>query len=322
MEPAATEASDSTNVSKPNWLWIGGLLTGLFAIHAAVGAFLCPIGNSFNPIHGINGIKLMLFIGTMGITLGQPSLLAIAAVFAPVRWAVRFTISCALVVLLAYATLWGIANNVANHRVSSGDVIVLLGLALGFLFSQIPLWAVRRFGHWRIVLPHSTTSSQSPSMSVSLRGLMLAVTVACVLAAIGQYTMRLVVWSEWTSIWPSVPTETIVMASLSMGDSLTIIPLIGMVLAVGGLRWYCLASLAAVMVAEAILLTSLLYFGRERLTTELVSVTTSLLAGAYFSGFISLLVVRACGFRLVREPATGKLANEHIVPTTNVAAEN
>jgi len=317
MEPAASEAPDLNVGGKPNWLWIGGLLTGLFAMHLAVDAFLWPICIPPGPIQGL---ELMLFFGTMGITLVQPSLMAIAAVFAPARWTVRFTVSSALVVLLGYATLWGVAYN--YHRIQSYEAIVLFGWSLGFLLFQIPLWVFRWFGRWRIVLPHSVMPAQAPRMGVSLRGMMLAVTVACVLAAIGRYSMRPVVWSEATNNWLGVATETMAVATLSTSGCLTIIPFIGMVLAVSDRRWYRLASFVGGMTAEAIWLAAVSYNNRSVPTTEDILASTSLLAGGYFSALISLLVVRACGFRLVREPVTRQLTNEHAAPAIIVASVN
>ena len=317
MEPAASEASDLTAGSKPNWLWIGGLLTGLFAIHAAVCAFLSPIGGLSNDIHGI---KLMLFIGSMGITIGQPSLLAICAIFAPTRWTTRFIVSGAIVVLLESATLWGVVSGFADHRVQLELVTALFGLALGFLVAQLPYWAIRRIGHWRIVLPNFPTFSKSPGKGVSLRGMMLAVTIFCVLAAISQYSMHLVVWKTFTLSRRA--TETILVAFLSAAGSLPMMPFVGMVLAVDGWRKYRVASFIGVMVAEAILLVFVAFIRRPGITMEDVLIGTSLLVGGYGSGLITLLVVRACGFRLVREPVEQQAIDDATASAAMIVSAN
>jgi hypothetical protein len=148
MGPAANEAIDPSTGEKPNRLWIGGLLTGLIAAHVGVGIFLCPVGRSGDD----HGIKLLLIVAPMGIIFGQPSLLAIAAVFAPVRLVTRFLISGALVVPLWYATLWGISNNMANHRVHWSTAVVLFGFVRGFLVFQLRLWIVRGLGDWGVVV--------------------------------------------------------------------------------------------------------------------------------------------------------------------------
>ena len=140
--------------------------------------------------------------------------------------------------------------------------------------------------------------------------MMLAVTVLCVLAAIGQYTLRLLIGTEPRYDVSHQVNEAVILTFLSTSVSLAIIPFVGMVLAVSGRRWYCLASFVAVMAAEAIILASVAYLRRPGIRTDLEWGLTFLLMGSYCSALFSLLVVRACGFRLVREPVKKQAIDE------------
>jgi len=299
----------------PNWLWIGGLLTGLFAIHLLVDVLFCPIGTSSTDV---GQLSLVFAVGTMGITFGQPGLLSACAVFAPARWTVRLFVSWALAVLLIYATLWGVSRNFQHHRIDIASAQGLLGLTLGMLFSQVPMWAMFRIRRWRVLLPQTPESMAAGDIRYSMRGMMAAVTGLCVLAAMGQACSRFVAWPASPYDWSSGVSEVFVIALLSSGLSVPVIPLIGLVLAPS--RRNLAFTVVTVAIIEAVMLGIETRSSGNRLTTNDVVTTTSFLSGLYLSAVFSLLVVRACGFRLVRRSAVLNGANEPVASASIVAS--
>jgi len=90
---------------------IPAVLIGLFAIHAAVDAFLSQ--GDFDQIDA----RALVAVAAMGARIVQPPLLAIGAVFWPTRAAIRIPVTLTVTLLLVYANFFGIARSASRRPV-------------------------------------------------------------------------------------------------------------------------------------------------------------------------------------------------------------
>jgi len=251
--------------------------------------FLSPFGA--RPPSGALVALFVMYSGA-GIVLAQPMLLAIGAVFGPGRWLVRFPCGLATIAILALlVNLGGTSLGVSSNLAVVGAFFVV-----PFLFLQPPLFALRWWRRWRIALHDKAPAAGARRMQFSLRWLLAVATGVCVVLAVARWTYVPGSWPSRAPDWWSLVEDVCLVALVIGGLSLAALPLVGA--AMGTVRRGGSLGLAAIGLVAAAGFLYWLMDPADRDTPWLI--TCSLPAGWVWI-LLNLLVLRWCGFRLVRE---------------------
>jgi hypothetical protein len=233
----------------------------------------------------------------MGASVAPAALLAIAAVIAPVRVTVRVPATIVLTVLLAYAMALGVFRN-APDAIDQSAILPFL-----YFVFLVPTVIVARLRRWRVV--RDSPPSSAPREQYSLLGLFTVITTAGLTLAAGRWVLFVGEWPDAPAEWSGLALRTGV-ASLIVGAGCLPALACTAFLLTPGRRW----RLFAAWCLGAVVGLTLLYVAMERMepgsgTLENFAVLASVFAGAHTSVFLSLLVVRFCGFRLLRVTQAG-----------------
>jgi hypothetical protein len=289
------------------------VLLGLFAVHAAVDAFLSPIGGGVGQID----VWALVRVAAMGVVVVQPVLLAIGAVLWPTRAAIRIPVTLTATVLLAYANFFGIARNAGSRTAT--DVNVLAMMLIEYSMFVGLLLIITRLRHWQ-ALPEAA-ESRFADKQFSLYGLAGGVTTASLVFGLGNWVLPLVAWPSTWALWHTHLVQAFRVAMVLAVPCLPIIPCTLAVLAPTRSSRQIFWALGSVTAASAIFASMVISFAPQPATGQDVAIFCSVLLGVYVSAVFSLFVVRLCGLRLMRRPNGQSASDGHQSPP-NPAAIN
>jgi hypothetical protein len=227
-----------------------------------------------------------------GAVLSLPVLLATAGVLASGRVGVRLLVSASFAVLSIYAMIVGSGwNDASGYRAMQSHEII--SFAISFLASSMPAFAVKWSRRWTIV--PEAPKGQLPQRQYSVAGIMLATACVATVIGLGRWVLPLGRWQGSADPWANLLLSVIVGGVIAW-SCLPILPLTALVLGVGR-RLYLLVATPAIV--------GIVYFGLYVVMHQVnalrgIQYFSALISGAYVSAFAYLLVIRACGFRLVR----------------------
>ncbi len=282
-----------------------GMLTGLWAY---VSVALNPLGT---PLRGdtllANSGPYMWF----GAYLALPCLFAIWVALAKQPLTVRLPRAVAFAALLGLMGTWGHVRNTPERKPDIDFPLILLSVSA---LQAMPLALLRWWYGWHLRVEGDDDSQGRVQFGIS-QLLVWTATTAVLLGLAGWIV------SDWRAVgeslrqarWLGAAIGVLIVSVLSLP---LLIPSVGFMLGVGRRKSFGIWLLAvAIFVSVAPLATSLLAFSMGVISgvpvTDVAIASLAvlpLLAGFLFGLLGSLLVIRLCGFRLVRRidasPAT------------------
>ena len=270
------------------------LIATLVAIHLTMALLLNPFGLPSN--NGPLGTRAIL--ASIGALVAQPALLAIWAALGPQAFWRRWSLTLAVLGCLALANQFAEVNN-GRQADQPGQTMQPVIWLVAFLACQVVLWAPRRKFRWRIRSPGDAADHFGDrGHQFSMRGLLAAMAwLAIFLAALR--------WIQPTSSfaeWPLHLLRVVAMgATMALPGTLAIL-VVWLVLMEGTRRrWRWWIAIFGLIVLTAVA-AAVAHFGSPGEVGELVFV----LLGTIFCAGGSALIVRLCGYRLVRTIAGGE----------------
>lgn len=289
MTPIERPWNDATRLPEgpASWRLAALGLGSLFAIGIAYSVFWMW------PLRSADSWDLRWFVRTTaaGAVLSLPALMAAVGVIAPGRIGVRLLISASLAVLLGYALIVGHWRG--EHRsVPTHEVVSAVMSYVAFL---LPAFAVKKLRRWTIV--PAAPAVQLRHQQYSVAGIMLATACVAAVLGVGRWVLPLTRWPSWDGPWLNQWMATAILASLIAWSCLPFLPLTALVL---GTKRRLYSLFLTVLAIAAVFLG--LYFVLQRINgVKGMQHFAVLIFGAYVSGLAYLLMIRASGFRLVRE---------------------
>jgi hypothetical protein len=234
-------------------------------------------------------VQSLVSTAAAGAVLSLPVVLVTAGVVAPGRIGTRFVVSSSLAVLSGYAIIVG--SRRSEGAGSSGFAATVVATYLVFL---LPVIVIKRLRRWMIVpaAPKGTLRQRQ----YGVPGLMLATACAATVAGLGRWVLPLASWPGTDGPWGSLAMEMSILSCTIAWTCLPVIPFTPLMLGVERRANLLVVSLAVVAVAFG----GLYFILMQVNDTRHIHAYIMLLCGAYISTLLYLLVIRACGFRLVR----------------------
>ncbi|MGD9724612.1 MAG: hypothetical protein AB7O59_25055 [Pirellulales bacterium] len=263
------------------------VLALVVAAHAANDLISNPIGNSVRPSDGF--VWLGLNLARIGVIMSQPLLLALFAVLWPAPRPLRQTVSLALLVLFLFSALHAEAGPV---RI---DLSTALFLAALYVVVLVICQGIVSWRRWRIATPWPPTRSLGDER-FTLRGLLVAITLSCLLLALGRGLFSGVEWAlrDWMATLRELAMIMLFYATML----LPAVFLVSLVLGTGPRKrvasWFAISTSSAGLG----MLMLVVYTGSNEPWWEAALQLGAVMAGAYISVLVTLLVLRSCGFRL------------------------
>jgi hypothetical protein len=270
------------------WVVLGVLIF----VHAAFGAYLNPIGT---PV-GVGGTIGRYMI--MGVLVSQPILFAIWAAFAPQRFYHRFLWSFLLCTLVSFIEEFGKLRHI-NYQI--GNTMMFL-VILFFITTFISL-LVRRFTRWQIIrLPDMNLPDYYQANQFGIKQLIILTTITAIAFALFSTLLNMNQDLRW-------------LPSLIQSIGLTCLTLVWL-FPVIVIPWYTLADYqrntppiiilmmilwVIIDVACFIIIYRIYPMEISEMIDAYIEPSLSLQLGAGLSGFVSTLVIRLCGFRVIQK---------------------
>ncbi len=264
-------------------VWI--VLGLLVAAHVMFAVSFNPTGTSQDLID--TTAKLALALACGGVIISQPALAAAVAVLWPAHWVLRLLAGLGLLLVMVFATLLGEAQN-SSVEFSSAVLPVF-----EFLFLVALLWPLAWLRGWR--MEARGDGDGQPPRQLSVRGLLIVMAIAGSIFAMGRFVLSPIFFVadlEEELAWAAVT------GLLLAGLLLPMVPLLPLLLSDGNRRWPLIATVVTVAATFLFVLTAMMGQPLDRDAVMLIACAG---LAAYASVTLSLLVVRWCGFRLVRE---------------------
>ena len=262
-----------------HWIVLGLLVF----THAAFGAYL--------GLHLGKTEQSSAYISYMmvGILWSQPILLAIWAALAPQRFYHRFLWTLLFCILICFTVAIGC---LVHKSIEMGMIIMELTL---FIVATLILLLVRRLSGWQII--HSYTAhvpSDYQAYQFGIKHLIILITITAMACSLFR---TLVVISPQLSYPPVVKVAKNTCEVIVVLFPIIIIP------------WFILAYLKNTLLSilYAIILLGIIdvavYFIFRKLAPnpDIIQIILIVQLGASISVFFSTLIIRLCGFRMVRE---------------------
>lgn len=272
-----------------HWIALGLLVLA----HAALGAYFTPIGK--RAVEDETGAFLMI-----GVLASQPILFAIWAAFAPQRFYHRFLWSLLLCALVSYAAELGALRN-TSHGLGG---LLVLDIAL-FIAATIILLLFRRYSRWQIKQPNR---EDAPSIyqanQFGIKHLLILTTITALVC--GLYRTLYIIAPDlkrFSSITEFMGALCLMLALLfpvivipwyTLAYRRRLLSLIGITIIIAGILDLAACSLLIEMNAPVSRYDLII---KPYLLIQL---------GSAMSAFASTLVIRWCGFRMIREPRSQK----------------
>lgn len=274
--------------SGPSLRSAGAQITVLFGLLVAVqfaAAISLPVGNGW--IWDPRGTA------TFGSSLAWAPLLAVWAVFGPLRAAVRLPLTVWLAVAVNLVEMYALNRSMGED----GRFIIYICTAtwlLAFAVLQVPLWLIRSLCRFRLERPAEAASgpaSKSASQS-SLRAILGWTVAAAVLLA----AYRAIAPNADPGMAEEILLEVRWMCFLAALGGLPVVALAWIMLCDG--RRPLLRIVLCLLIVLGIAIACALFANANNgLTPDIVIV---LEGGAVLNGLFSFWIVRVCGYRLRR----------------------
>jgi hypothetical protein len=261
-----------------HWIVLGLLV---FA-HAVFGAYL--------GLHLGKTEQSSAYIAYMmvGILWSQPILLAIWAALAPQRFYHRFLWTLLFCILICFT----VAIGLVHKSIEMGMIIMELTL---FIVATLSLLLVRRLSRWQII--HTYTAhvpSDYQAYQFGIKHLIILITITAIACSLFR---TLVVISPQLLYPPVVEVAKQTCEVIVVLFPIIIIP------------WFTLAYLKntllsifyAIVLLGIIDVTVYFIFRKLEPNPDIIQIILFVQLGASISVFVTTLVIRLCGFRMVRE---------------------
>jgi hypothetical protein len=277
------EVPEDRRPTSNHWIVLGLLVF----VHAAFGSYFTPNGKAIDD----GEVLSVLMLGFLG---SQPILFAIWAAFAPQRFYHRFLWSFVLCSLVSFAVDLGSLR----HTQSVLRIGMLFDIPV-FIVVTIILLAFRRFSRWQIKQPNAAdVPADYQASQFGIQHLIILTTITALTC--GLFRTLLMVnpsMEQWSSS-----------VALFIGVRVMIFVLVFPVLVI---PWYTLAYrwkavpttivLAVCDLPVLILITLFMVTGGRGDTIKPILLVQ---LGAGLSVFISTLIIRWSGFRMIRQAKT------------------
>ncbi|MGO9114244.1 MAG: hypothetical protein ACLP9L_33940 [Thermoguttaceae bacterium] len=289
---APEENGPSRGFSK-TWIVLGLLVLA----HAAFGAYFNPVGDTPNEI---GEIRIFFLLGTL---LAQPILFAIWASFAHQRFYHRFLWALLLCTLVSFAEDLGTLRH-GNHR--DLGMLMVMDTTL-FLTATLILSVFRHFSRWQIKQPGGEDApSVYEGYHFGIKHLLILTTIAAL--GCGLFRTLHIINPDMT-LSPSVGRFVgAICLFLALLFPVVVIP------------WLTLAYrrrlasqifITVIMVGLLDLVAYFIMVTMEPPRTgislyELIKPCLFIQLGSCISATVTTLVIRFCGFRMIRKPKTQK----------------
>jgi hypothetical protein len=276
------------------------LIAMLVAIHLAMALLLNPTGLPGN----VGPLQTRATLACIGALIAQPALLALWAALGPQTLVRRWSLVLAVLGCLTLAHQFAEVNN-AGRAGQPGQTMQPLTWLVAFLVCQLVLWAPRRKFRWRIEsIGGAGRLADSAGRQFSMAALLAAMAGLAVFLAALRWIQPASSFAEWPLHLMRVAAMGAVMA---LPGSLAIL-VVWLILMEGPRRrgrWFIAFFGLIVMTAVA---AAVAVFGSPGEVGELVFV----LLGTILCAAGSALVVRLCGYRLVRTVAAGETETDDV----------
>jgi hypothetical protein len=233
-----------------------------------------------------------------GVVLSQPILIAIWAALAPQRFYIRFLWGFLSFTLIFFAVGYGISL----YDPSNGVMFVIIDLVL-FIVASLMFLLVRRLSRWQIIHFYAKpVSLDYQSYQFGIKHLIILTTILAL--ALGLFRTLLLISRN-----ASLP-EISDIAGIACEVILVLFPIII-------IPWLTLAYVKNTLssIIYAVILIGIVdvaafsifkWLGQNHLhNPNLIQIFLFVQLGASFSMFATTLVIRLCGFRMVRASASG-----------------
>lgn len=261
----------------------------LITLHVAAALLLTPFGLSAND----HTLSQRAWLMAIGVLISQPALAALWAALAPQAFARRWAQALVMLALVDLASDFASLQN-ASHVSDAGDIAYSLLWLVAFLLSQLPLLPLRRRYRWRIESPvtlQQRTAVDDKQFSLST----LLATTAGMAAFLA--VLRWLHPASGESEWAFHLVRYVTMGAMTALPGMLVL-IVGWLMLTpefrSSWRWSIAVLGSCAMVAAA---SAVAAFGSPGEVGELVFI----LLGTLLSSAASLLVVRFCGYRLVRK---------------------
>ena len=274
------------------------ILFGLLLFVQFAAAALEPMGDGEQ-----ESFLVPWWIVALGATLAWSPLLAVWAVFGPLRAAVRLPLTVWLAVAVNLVALYGFNRNMGGQN--SQLFVLTAAWLLAFAVLQGPLWLIRSLRRWRLERPADAAGRQTSKSAsqFSLRAILgWTLAVAVLLAAYRAVAPE----ADWEpEMAEAILFETGLMGFLVALGGLPVVALAWIVLADGRRRVLrsVLGLLIVLGVGGACAIVGASDFAE-------VSDILALEGGAVLNGLLSFWIVRVCGYQLRRHPKKSAAAVE------------
>jgi hypothetical protein len=264
------------------WHWI--VLGLLVVVHAGLGAYFYSLVAS----HLSHSLESIL----MGFILSQPILFAFWSAFAPQRFHHRFLWSLLLCIMVAFAVDCGGSRNELG--------ILMLVDIIYFIIATPVFLLFRRYSGWHIIMSHiETISSDYRAYQFGIKHLIVFVTIT----AFGLGLIRTLLLMSSSPFL--LNNQLVVIITTLFALSIPVIMLAWLIMAN---RWISFVQL--------LICLGVFDFGIHLLSQSYtfrfsdIRETLFIQLGAALSVILTTLVMRWCGFRMIRVRKTAASAGE------------
>ena len=283
----APEVQTANRRSTP-WHWV---VLGLLVIaHGILGVYFTPIGANVEEQNSLIGGVMMGVLGS------QPILFAIWAAFAPQRFYHRFFWSLLLCTLVSFAEELGtLRHSGVRLGFTMVSELTLFMVATGILL------LVRRLTRWQMKQSiESNLATDYQAYQFGIKHLIILTTIVAVVLGLFR---TLLTFNGNITLFPSV-AQFISFASLIVALLYPVIVIPWCTLAYRGKIFYLLlfAIITWAILDLPLILVVESQIWEGAMTGEIIEGTLVLQLGAGLSAIVTTLVIRLCGFRLVRMP--------------------
>jgi hypothetical protein len=275
-------------LTKP-WIVLGLLVLA----HAVLGAYFNPNGM---PSYQVSAIRVIVILG---VFVSQPFLFAIWASLAQQRLFPRLLWSILLCILVSLAEDLATLLH-PNHRYFGMSTLVAMTL---FFLATIVLSLFRRFSRWQIKQPNEDASSVPPTFQFGIKHLLILTTITAV--ACGLFRTLYVIAPTLSWLPPIARDMVTICLSLALLFPVIIIPWFTLT----GHRRFAARMFIPIVLGAVFDLAVFSIMSEMSSPPQLASIPGPVIRpylllqlGFGTSVFATTLVVRFCGFRMIREP--------------------
>ncbi|HWB13878.1 MAG TPA: hypothetical protein VG826_31920 [Pirellulales bacterium] len=279
------------------WVLIGALV----AIHLTMALLLNPSGLAASS----GPIETRATLACIGVLIAQPALLSIWAALGPQTSLRRWVQVLALLACLTLANEFAQVNN-AQRAGEAGEIMQPLQWGAAVLVCLLPLWVLRRKLRWRIRPPAGLSRQvDDGEHQFSMRGLLTAMAALAAFLAALRWLHPM---SNLTA-WPEHLLRYFALGATMAVPGMLVILIFWLLVADGpSTRWRWSFALFGLVVLVTVA-AAVAGFGSPGEVGELIFVVLGIMLCAAGTS----LVVRMCGYRLVRTAAHSETETDDAV---------